>query len=108
MFEYIIIILLVLFAIGGIWSFVVSKKVKEEGIETEAVISRVETVEWHNADWPENNFTEEYYITYINQKGQTAEALLSNPGSHRLKKGDKIIIKYLPDKQDYPVLIKVI
>lgn len=34
MFEYIIIILLVLFAIGGIWSFVVSKKVKEAGIET--------------------------------------------------------------------------
>lgn len=108
MFEYIVIILLILFVIGAIWSFAVSKKVKEEGIETDAVISRVETHVWHDATWPTDDITEDYYITYINLDGQTVESLLSNPGNHRFKKGDRIIIKYLRDKQDYPVLIKII
>ncbi len=42
MFEIIFITLLVLFAIGGIWAFVVTKKVKKEGYETDAIISRIE------------------------------------------------------------------
>ena len=42
MFEIIFVILLALFAAGGIWAFVVSKKVKQDGIETDAVVSRIE------------------------------------------------------------------
>ena len=37
MFEIIFLVVLAAFAIGGIWAYVVSKKVKEEGIETDAV-----------------------------------------------------------------------
>ena len=67
-FEAIIIIILAAFAIGGIWAYAVSKKVKKEGIETDAVVSRVELHEW----------------------------------------GDRMKIKYLPDRQDYPVLVKIL
>ena len=46
MFEIIFLVVLAAFAIGGIWAYVVSKKVKEEGIETDAVVSRIELHEW--------------------------------------------------------------
>jgi len=104
MFETIFIILLAAFAAGGIWAFVVSKKVKKEGIETDAVVSRVELREWGDLE-AHNSITEEYYITYRNQDGQDVEAMLTNPGNHTFKEGDTIKVKYLPDRQDYPVMV---
>ena len=107
MFEIIFTMLLAAFAIGGVWALVVSKKVKEDGIETDAVVSRIELQEWNGWSggvWAEN-LTEVYYITYTNQKGQSVEAMLSNPGKHTFKEGDRIRIKYLPDRQEYPVLL---
>ena len=111
MFEIIFGIILAAFAIGGIWAFVVSKKVKEKGIETNAVVSRVELHEWSGGTgdtWAGNDITEDYYITYTNQEGQSVEALLTNPGDHTFKVGDRIRIKYLPDRQDYPVMLEII
>lgn len=111
LFETVFIVILAAFAIGGIWAFAVSKKVKKEGIETEAVVSRVEIHEWTGGTgdtWAQNNVTEEYYITYTNQEGQTVEAMLTNPGSNTFKKGDRIKIKYLPGRQDYPVLVEIL
>ena len=111
MFETILITVLAAFAIGGIWAFVVSKKVKKEGIETDAVISRVELHEWSGGTgetWAGNSVTEEYYITFTDQEGRAAESLLSNPGKHTFKEGDKVRIKYLPDRPDYPVLVKIL
>ena len=107
MFEAIIVIILAAFAIGGIWAFVVSKKVKKQGVEADAVISRIEPHEWNGGTgdiWAHDSVTEDYYITYTNQEGQNVEAMLSNPGDHAFKIGDKIKIKYLPKRQDYPVL----
>lgn len=110
MFEIIFITLLILFALGGIWAFVVTKKVKKEGYETDATISRIELQEWSGGieAWEHGSVTKDYYITFTNHKGQTVEALLSNPGDHEFKKGDRIRIKYLPDRQDYPVLVKIL
>ena len=111
MSEAVFIVILAVFAIGGIWAFAVSKKVKKEGIETEAVVSRVEIHEWTGGTgdtWAQNNVTEEYYITYTNQEGQTVEAMLTNPVSNTFKKGDRIKIKYLPGRQDYPVLVEIL
>ena len=110
MFEIIFIIILAAFAAGGIWAFVVTKKVKKEGIETDALVSRVELHTWSGGTGDtetRDTVTEDYYITYTNQEGQAVEALLSNPGNHTFKKGDKITIKYLPDRQEYPVLVKI-
>ena len=44
-------------------------------------------------------------LNYRNQEGQAVEAMLTNPGNHTFKEGDKIKIKYLPDRQDYPVMV---
>lgn len=73
MFEAIFIIALSAFAIGGIWAFIVSRKVKKEGIETDAVVSRVELHEWSGGDVE-----------------------------------DRLKIKYLPSRQEYPVLVKIL
>ena len=108
MFEIIFLVVLAAFAIGGIWAYVVSKKVKEEEIETDAVVSRIELHEWGGGDeepWTPS-ITEDYYITYTNQEGKTVEAMLSNPGDHKFEEGDRLRIKYLPDKQEYPVMVE--
>ena len=52
------------------------------------------------------SITEDYYITYTNQEGKTVEAMLSNPGDHKFEEGDRLRIKYLPDKQEYPVMVE--
>lgn len=108
MFEIVIIVLLAAFAIGGIWAFAVSRKVKKEGIETVAVVTRIELHEWSGGGdtWASDSVTEEYYITYADMKGQTVEAMLSNPGNRTFQVGDTIKIKYLPEKQEYPVLVE--
>ena len=111
MFEIILITVLAAFALGGIWAFAVTKKVKNEGIETDAVVSRVEVREWNGtiADhWADNNVTEDYYITYTDQEGCPVEALLSNPGDYTFVEGDRIRIRYLPDRKEYPVLVKIL
>ena len=109
MFETIFVLLLAAFALGGLWAFVVSKKVKNEGIEADAVVSRIERREWSGgAGEAYNSITEDYYITYTDQQGQATESLLSNPGSHTFKEGDRIRIKYLPDRKDYPVLVEIL
>ena len=108
MFEGIWFIVLAAFALGGIWAFVVSNKVKKEGIETDAVVSRVKLHVWSGGIGEaatRDSVTEEYDITYTNQQGQTVESTLTNPGNHTFKEGDRIRIKYLPERQDYPVLV---
>ena len=110
-FETVFIIILALFAIGGIWAFIVTKKVKKEGYETEASVSRIELHEWSGGTgetWAGPSVTEDYYVTYRNRKGQIVEALLSNPGDHTFKVGDRMVIKYLPDREEYPVLVEIL
>ena len=109
MFEIIIGIVLLLFAAGGIWAFVVTRKAKKEGIETDAVVTRVELHEWTNDTGDmigPSTYTEEYYITYTNTDGQKVEAMLTNEGKNTFKEGDRMKIRYLPDRQDYPVFIE--
>ncbi|MBR4235556.1 MAG: hypothetical protein IKR85_05770 [Clostridia bacterium] len=111
MFEIVFIILLAAFAAGWIGAFIVSKKVKTEGIETEAVVSRIELHEWSGGTgetWAGNSVTKEYYITFTNNQGQSVESLLSNPGNHTFTEGDRLRIKYLPDRQEYPVLVEIL
>ena len=93
MFEVIFIAVLAAFAAGGIWAYVVTKKVKKEGIETDAVVSRVELHEWGSGvgedEGMQRSVTEEYYITYTNQEGLAVEAMLTNEGSHTFKEVDR-------------------
>ena len=74
------------------------------------MVSRIELQEWNgwSGDVWSESVTKNYYITYTNLKGQPVEALLSNPGKQTFKEGDRIRIRYLPDRQEYPVLVKVL
>ena len=40
--------------------------------------------------------------------GKTVEAMLTNPGNHRFTEGDRMKIRYLPDRQEYPVLVEML
>ena len=106
MFKYIFIGFFVLIAIGALWAYVVTNKVKKHGIETEAVVSRIEVQESLDSDNCVSR-TEKCHVSYVNQNGKSVEAVLSNP-KKGLKQGSRLIIKYLPEKQDYPVLIEIL
>ena len=80
MFEVIFVTLLVTIALGG-------------------------TIE---SKWGSRNYKEDYYISYTDHDGNTEEALLSNPGDHKFKVGDKIRIKFLPDRPEYHVLVEIL
>ena len=46
-------------------------------------------------------------MQYRTLEGKTVEAVLSNPKSG-LTEGTRVLIKYLPNKTEYPVLIEIL
>ena len=107
MFEVLFGVILSLFALGGLWAFFMSRKVRREGIETTAVISRIEEYERPDLDAP-NTVSTNYYISYTHQTGDQVEALLGDQKVDGLPVGSKVRIKYHPDRQEYPVLIEIL
>lgn len=86
-----------------IYTFLKNQKVNKNGIEADAVISRIETNEDTDVDGNRTT-TEEYYVTYTNAEGKTVEAKLgNNPGFAVV--GTSIRIKYLPEKPKYAIKI---
>jgi len=90
--------------IGFIYSYKRSKKIKENGIETDAVVSRVKEIEKEDSDG-HRDYDYEYYVKYKNQAGQTVEAKLGNPPRF-LAEGARLRIKYLPEKPKYALMVK--
>lgn len=105
-FEIILIAFGVLIGIGAIWAFLFSRRVKKDGIDAQATVSRIEVSESLDADGTVSR-TETVWITYRNLNGETVEAMLSNP-KKGLQESSRILIRYLPERQDYPVLVKVL
>ena len=65
------------------------KQIEENGIETEAEVSRI--IDTGNSDEIDLN----YYVRYHTEDGKEIEGILSNPRSD-LKVGQKLKIKYHP------------
>ncbi len=107
MFGVVLAAVLGLFVLGGLWAFIVSRKVRRDGLETTAVVSRVEEYERADLDAP-NTVSKNYYISYTNQAGEQVEALLGDQRVDGLPIGSELKIKYLPDRQEYPVLIDIL
>lgn len=76
-----------------------NKAIKENGIETNAVVSRIE----EDADPDNNSYT--YYVTYTTADGQNVEARVNTLPDYS-HVGDMVRIKYLPEKPKYVLLIK--
>ena len=91
-----------------IWAIVSMKRdedISKNGIETEAVVSRVEEHSSINEDKKSDNYKEKeytytYYVKYQNQKGETIEAKLG-PQPHTLQQGNRIRIKYSMKNPSY-------
>ena len=92
-----------------------NNEIKQNGIEADAVISRIK----ENESTDEDGFTTvsyTYYVNYRTMDGQTVEAklgsgksidnnLIGKPWDSDLKEGVSLRIKYLPDKPKYVIRV---
>ena len=116
MWMYIIFGLIVALMIGGIiYTTKRNNEIKQSGIETDAVVSRIKENECVDSDgFVTTSYT--YYVTYRSMDGQTVEAKLGSgksvdnrvfgkPWDSDLGEGVKVRIKYLPEKPQYVIRI---
>ena len=91
--------------VGGIiFTMMRTNAIKKNGIEANAVVSRIKEQESTDSD----GFTDTTYIYFVKfrtQDGQDIEARLSNP-SGTIKIGDELRIKYLPNKPKLVIAVK--
>lgn len=99
-FSWIIIAFVLL---SFLWTYFKIFRVRMTGIEADAVVTRMEEHETVDSDGLPN----EYYDVYVRfqaQDGRTVNACLANSDCF-LNVGDWVKIRYIPGKEDYPVLI---
>lgn len=103
LFSIIIIVIVVL--VGGYATYI-QIKTKRKGIETEDVVTNVKE-SWERID-DYDTLCYNYTVEYINFDGETVTAALGGMSNmnKNLNVGDRITIKYLKDKQDYPIMVK--
>lgn len=105
MTMYIVIgVIVIAVIVGFVFNYKRSKAINENGIETDAVVSRIKENEGEDAD---GNRTVEYvyYVRYTNETGESVEAKLGNPPRF-LMEGTKLRVKYLPEKPKYVLAVK--
>ena len=92
-----------------------NNEIRRDGIETDAVVSRVSESESTDEDG-HTSYSRFFYVTYRKTDGQTAEAMLGSGKSIDVRLGGKawdddlyegkdIRIKYLPEKPEYAIRI---
>ena len=83
-----------------IYYVIISFRIHRNGVETDAVISRIKI----DTD-ADDDIVKTYYVTYRNDDGEAVEALLGNP-RHNMTQGVRLRVKYLPEKPKHVVLAK--
>ena len=94
-----------------------NNEIREKGIETNAVVTRVREDETTDEDGHVTGTTYTYFVTYVTQDGKSVEARLasgksldvrvgSNVWDKDLYQGCSVRIKYLPDKPDYVIRVQ--
>ena len=87
-----------------VFNIIRNSKIRKNGVEADAVVSRIEEQESTDADGS-LDVTYTYYVSYRTQDGQDIEAKLNHaPGRTRV--GEQVRIKYLPEKPKFAILIK--
>ena len=90
----------VVLVIIAVYCVLRNRKIDENGIEADAVISRVDT------DYDsEGSPSEIYFVDYVNAEGQTVTAKLGNPPMNAYQ-GMPMRIKYLPEKPRFVRRVK--
>ena len=104
LFYVAIAVIVVAVAIGFVYSYQRSKKIDQNGIEVDAVVSRIKETETEDSDG--NHTTEyDYYVKYRTEAGETVEAKLGNPPRF-ITEGTSLRVKYLPEKPKYVLMVK--
>lgn len=77
---------------------------KRHGIKADAVVSRIE--ERLTGDSDGSTVDYDIYVEYRDADGNAQEAKISNQGFKSFEVGDKLLIKYLPNKPHVAVWVK--
>ena len=96
-------VLIVFFVITvvGILAFSIkrNKAIQQNGIEADAVVTRIEESDTSDSDGG-SGVSYSYYVEYRTLDGQTIEARLGNE-PRNIAVGSRLRIKYLPEKPKY-------
>ena len=102
--DYIVIGIIATVVIVVAFNIIKVITIRRKGIETEGVISRIEEQSAVDSNGS-LDVTYTYFVVFRTQNGQEVEADLNHaPGCTRV--GDRVRIKYLPEKPKHAVLIK--
>ena len=96
-------VVVIALAVAAVFTIKRNNAIQKNGIEADAVVSRIEDQETENDGHREVKYI--YYVQYQTQDGKTVEAKLGNEPAH-LFVGSKLRIKYLPDKPKYVIPAK--
>ena len=94
----------VVVAIVAVYSFLRNKKINENGMEADAVISRIDTDTQTDSDGSVSE-NKTYYVEYQNAEGGIVTAKLGNP-PFGAAVGTAMRVKYLPEKPKYVRRVK--
>lgn len=97
-------VVVVIIIIGFIYNYKRSKAINDNGIEVDAVVSRIKEIEGEDSDG-QRTTSYEYFVRYENESGETFEAKLGNPPRF-ITEGTKLRVKYLPEKPKYVLMVK--
>ena len=99
-------VIITILAGGFLYAFFWIWRVKKNGIEADAVVT--ERVEHESTDADGiTSISYTFRVRYQTQEGWPVEATLANPKS-KLQVGNRVKIRYLPNRTDYPVLIQIL
>ena len=98
-------VIVVAIVAGVIYSIALARKIQKNGIEADAVLTRVETNTTTDSDGDVSTTTT-YYVTYVNREGQSVEAKLMTEPPRSVRQGASLRVKYLPEKPKYAVPLK--
>lgn len=87
-----------------VYTVIRNNKIRNNGVEAVAVVSRIEESETVSSD-DGVDYTYTHYVTYQSPDGKTVEAKLDH-APWGTKVGDQLTIKYLPEKPHFAVISK--
>lgn len=109
-------VILIAIIVGIVFTSRLNNEINQNGIEADAVVTRINETENTDTDTLNTTIHYTYYVTYQTQDGQTVEAKLASGKSFEnrigkswdsdLHEGSNVRIKYLPKKPKYVILIK--
>lgn len=104
-FTVVFIVFVAIIVVSLVITLVRNNKIRKNGIEAEAVISRIEESESVDSDGSVDT-TYTYYVTYRTMDGETVEAKLGKIMQKRYHMGQTLNIMYLAEKPNYVVPVK--